>query len=914
VIAGDETGPCPTAEAIEEIDKARLRLEMRAGLNCESRCSLSGEIPCIANDLCPTSPATGIAEACTAGASNRPFDMGSIGFPGPFCEAGIGRPLRTSGDIADCVEALTASAGEALADVVLGDPAPVAISQAAFVCQRTIAKRTRRLATTIQRAHTACRNDILRGILLANPADCAVVDPRVGVRTADAEARLLAGIAETCTNASVTQLNLCGAGIGAITSAAAAAECLVDAAYEIAYSLSPPSSRMYSTVSLLEAAYPPEPACGDGAINRHADAFQPLGEECDGDDDAACPGACIPPGDVFECSCGDRRRMRFFTHSAATDIDQGWTGGADDTTVPDDSGFVIDLDDCECSEMDGATCTGSAPDPVCTVSGAHRPRCSWDGPSAPRCDARGNGNFLDEDRDCWVCDAFSANAGDACGGESDCDAICYDPDDVAGAACPGGQGDCADGEICRGRCDRGQICIKHALAPPSPVAAGGSSICIVQEFREDTIGTTDVVTGEHAIQQRTRVSIYFAVTLSVPCPICGGFCEGGYFEGDACLGSCEASGDACRFDTDCAPEERCTSTSTDCPESQCNLSLVCRGGANDGAPCRVQGETPFHGAVSSDCPPSVGNNITGAGVVADYLPATSEPQSLASLLPCTAPGYELFDCPCPDDGGRRTQPNSCAPACNAGSELGVGCANGGNASGRFTVCAAGFNIGRACDEDADCPGSACSVNPTHCVGDPDFEQVLCATNIDCGVGVCTDACPSGRCVPLCLPTLDDAEEGECSGGPAVYHCSGALDGFRTCDASQATAGCDAICETSLTPCDERSDCPPDEACVGSCERRRSCEAGSDGMLGTVDDWVSAGDCIADLPTCPLEPLAAEGGDVFNSKGSPSSPRSVAVLCLGRTSSTAVNAVVGVGGPGRVRREGSYLTNGFTVLD
>jgi len=38
------------------------------------------------------------------------------------------------------------------------------------------------------------------------------------------------------------------------------------------------------------------PVCGDNSVN------QP-GEECDGTDDAACPGLCLPPGDPNECTC-----------------------------------------------------------------------------------------------------------------------------------------------------------------------------------------------------------------------------------------------------------------------------------------------------------------------------------------------------------------------------------------------------------------------------------------------------------------------------------------------------------------------------------------------------------------------------------------------------------------------------------
>jgi len=45
---------------------------------------------------------------------------------------------------------------------------------------------------------------------------------------------------------------------------------------------------------------------------------------------------------------------------------------------------------------------------------------------------------------------------------------------------------------------------------------------------------------------------------------------------------------------------------------------------------------------------------------------------LPFTVPCTAPGFELFDCPCPDNGGTLTRPNACAAACDAGAELGQG--------------------------------------------------------------------------------------------------------------------------------------------------------------------------------------------------------------------------------------------------
>jgi hypothetical protein len=911
--AGTSVGPCPGAAGETAIAPVLERMQRRAGAYCESTCSLSGAVRCVADAMCPPLPMIGAAESCTAGTANRPFDMGRIGFPGPFCPEEIGRDITGSDDIADCVHGLTIRASIALAEAVFGDPPVPALRGSTLACQRAIASRTRRLAVVADRVLTACRNSIVSGTRKANPADCPRIDSTFVSRTALLENKLAAAVDAACSAEDILALDLCGAGRGGITTKEEALACLTTAAREIVASEAAPDHRAFSRTTLLDAAYPPAPRCGDGRVNQLTGPFLPLGEECDGTDDAACPGACIPPGDLFECSCADRPRLQLLVESARTDLDQGWTGSALDATLPEGSGFVMELSACDCTEMDGAACTGSSVDPVCTVAAQHMPRCSWDSANAPRCDARGNGNLLDEDKDCWMCDDWSLNAGAACSDESQCAPRCYDADGEPANPCPRGQTDCDGNQVCRGRCDRQHRCLATALAPPSPVANGGSPICLTQFAREDLTGTTNVVTGEHAFTQRTRVYIHLGLALTVPCPVCGGLCEGGAFPGDVCTGTCSTTRSSCRFDDDCPAGEFCSSSSPDCPGGACNLALICRGGASDGQPCRIQSETRFHGTVSGDCPPSIGTNISGNGLLVDYAPATSEPSRLSAPVPCTAPGYELFDCPCPDDGGRKTQPNACAPACNAGPELGMGCADGNNATGRFTTCAGGLNAGRACDANSDCPGSSCSTNPRHCTGDQAFLRVACQNDGDCGVGSCVNACPGGRCVPLCMPRDDDPEEGICAAGPPVYRCDGPLDAFRTCGRSEAEGSCDAVCEKSLTPCTAAAQCPPGEACIGSCVHARSCEAGYDGVLGTTDDLVGAGVCVEKPGVCPLDPIEAEGGDVWNGRGGPSQPLSVATFCLGRTNAPAVNTVVGVGGPGRLRRAGRYATNGFSGL-
>jgi hypothetical protein len=104
-----------------------------------------------------------------------------------------------------------------------------------------------------------------------------------------------------------------------------------------------------------------------------------------------------------------------------------------------------------------------------------------------------------------------------------------------------------------------------------------------------------------------------------------------------------------------------------------------------------------------------------------------------------------------------------------------------------------------------------------------------------------------------------------------------------------------------------------ESCVGPCENARGCAAGDDGVLGSVDDIAGGGVCVEDTRTCTLDPVEAEGGDIFNGRGNPDHPYSVATFCLGRTNNPGVNSIVGIGGPGRLRRAGTYVTNGFAAL-
>jgi len=912
-IAGSVVGACPNAANSMKIAAVGGKLVAAAVKSCKSICAVSQDVECISDGLCPPL-AGGFAESCSAGAANRPFDIRTIGFPGPHCEAIVGGPMRDPADIGECSRGVSENVAGTLIDALYGSVTnSTGVSSEAAACLSAASKATQKLAITTAKMVGKCRASINKGKTTGDPKNCATRDAKAAAKIAVAEASLRDTVEATCSAGALAELDLCGMGIGAVDSVAVAQECLVVLGREIADTGDVPVERLFSPVSIVEAAYPPRPVCGDGMINQLPQPFLLLGEECDGDDDAACPGACLPPGDLFECTCGDRPRVRAFADATLTDSDAGWTGNSHNQGNADQSGFIVDLTNCDCDGFTGADCTGSSSDPVCDVIGFTLPFCSWDTTHTIRCDDVGNHDNKDRDSDCKICDSFSVNAGASCADGTDCQAQCYDGAGAATGPCTK-QGDCGAGETCRGRCDETQTCIVTNAGGPFPVAAAGAAVCNVQKFRTGITGTRNLVTGENEMTFQMYSITHLGERTSRPCPVCGGFCVGGPQDLEICEGRCETSGDPCRFDSECpGVDEKCSDQSPDCPGGFCQLELICgtEPGSNEavnGVPCRIEFESPYFGTPSSDCPPSAGRNIGGEGFLVKHQPTGSEPKVLPFAVPCTATGFELFDCPCPSDGGQPTKPNACTPACDAvGPDFGVGCADG-NSGGQGTRCTGGTNNGKLCDENSDCPGGSCSNNPQHCTGDPSFERFTCTTNADCGSGVCGDACPGGRCVPLCVPEPGDPEDGVCAAGPSLYTCENPAFGFVNCTKAAAEAGCAATCSVSATPCDSINDCPNGEICQGDCDRAQDCEAGADGAIGTQDDLEGAGSCVAQDRGCNLDPIAIEGGDIFNGRGDNTNYLRASIWCFTKTLNAGINATSGFGGPGVIRERGLNVLN------
>lgn len=889
-IAGKGSLPCPSVADAVKIQKAIDKAISAGEKSCASTCSVSG-VPCVTDRTCP--PNLGSVELCTGGVKGIRFDIDNIGFPGPFCESAVflNRPIDTGADLGECAGLLASATSTNAINAVYGNITSASlISTTAAKCLATASKAVAKLVSTAAKGILKCRDAVNKGGAGIALTACATDDAKLAAKIAKAETKLSVLMGKKCIDDDIAELELCN---GTATTIAEAVACLTAGAREVAESGLQSAERSFSPVSLVEAAYPPTPSCGDGVANQVQNAFQLLGEECDGDDDSACPGECGAAGDIFQCTCLNIPRARSFADASTSDLDNGWTGKNHNSNIMHGAGFFTERQNCDCDAFDttitcsggarttvcttnadcelidegtctlrSTTCTGSSSDQICDTPGDTLPVCAFNPSATVSCDQFGNFNGENTDGDCTYCDAFNTNPFTSCTDPSDCQAQCYDALGTPVGLCAQ-QSDCGAGERCQGTCLASE-CLILPNGAPIPLSAGGTAVCVITTFVADSVGTQDIVTGDAAVFIDQNSKVHLGLTNQVPCPVCGGFCSSGDRVGDICEGTCSTSGDDCRFDTDCPSGETCTDVSAACPNGVCNLSLICGGGGlgglNNGLGCRIEAASDVFGTVSSDCPPD--NNISGKGLAIKFFPSTTGETAHANIEPCEALGAENYQCPCVGGGvpGRPVAPNDCTAVCNAGPEFGTPCGFGtDNKNGFSTVCVGGSNPGTNCQTDAHCNGGTCSGNPTHCVGeiDPEFAFDICTTNADCNIGTCENACPSGRCTQLCLPETDpffgalggtDPTEGLCVVRD-LFHCSGEKFQFLTCTRADAEAGCNATCSTSGTPCNEHSQCPSGETCTGDCDVARLCGAGSDNVLGNANDQPGGGICVVDKTAC-----------------------------------------------------------------
>ncbi|HYC00725.1 MAG TPA: hypothetical protein VEC57_16450 [Candidatus Limnocylindrales bacterium] len=950
----DDDDACATLsqKSIDKLSSAEAKMIASVAKACRSVCSISTDKPCINDVTCP--PNNDNAERCSGNGGTNRFNVSKLGFPGPYCgsilEEALGRrSLQLPTDIGLCTADLTERLADDVVENLYGDLDETSgVSADAQKCLSAISKATSKALGKVHAAAARCRNSRQAnpvcdggsndGEACANDSGCpgggscgldpddCLADATVAAALQKERDTLSGAIAKSCTDGHIVELEgLCSSGGTIPADVSDAQDCVYEMVLEVAAQQFGPYKHVYTTFGMTDVSHPASAFgyCGDGLVDQERNESNRIGEECDGDNDDACGGAaCLPPGDLFECTCDNVSRYRMVVDGEAVDSDAGWTGDSHDATHNDGFGYTADLTDCDCSSFDQATCVGSSTDPVCNFSADIGPRCTNNRSSEETCDEIGDGDGEPEDADCFVCDDNSLNPGTYCADEDEnadetvCLSQCFS--DATGLPVDpvqpcNRQSDCDDGETCKGRCDDTPTCDAELEGTPLPQVAAAISVCIGLEYTSDLTGTKNMVTGESELFYTSRSVVHLGEDTTRPCPICAGSCVGGDNDGLSCFGRCNASGDECLLDSDCTGpgDSECMEAADDCPSGSCSLDLRCSSGDNAGRFCRPMSTTPL-GIVSADCPPSQSSNLSGVGVQQPFGAVTTEPVSFPAGSACSDPAWSNFTCPCPDGGSAtKTKPNICAATCDSGVNEGQACAVVSNGSGTMTKCAGGTEAGAVCDEDADCAGGGtCSANPTQCtaggsstLGTPCTTNSQCDTSSGSGDGVCGDACPGGRCLPLCYPqgqcvggtraglecaqdkectgggacVVNDSEDGLCANGPMKWRCTGA--GFTT------------------LPCslfDEHT--------------QKGCEAGADGVLGNDDDIVGAGFCERRPLDCYVNNGAAEGWDTLNGGGDASQVKLVSTFCTPPASNPAVNSISGFGGPSRTRRVGQGYVN------
>jgi len=240
-------------------------------------------------------------EACIESATDNAIHGSCTGGSnaGESCDAI--RDCPDSGPGASCAGLLSAEYDDSLA---------VPLPAASRGCQTALAHASSKFLVRSLKAIHQCRRDLhdcrvddvgvatckIVGVL---PSACATDDPTTAAAIAKARDSARARIEGKCDDAIVNMLKACEPDQ---TTASGAASC------ELA-------SHQAFAARFLAIEFPAlrmPPSCGNGVVDTSS-------EECDGDDDAACPGQCGVANGFFPCLCqgvSQQARQRVIEHDA----------------------------------------------------------------------------------------------------------------------------------------------------------------------------------------------------------------------------------------------------------------------------------------------------------------------------------------------------------------------------------------------------------------------------------------------------------------------------------------------------------------------------------------------------------------------------------------------------------------------
>ena len=391
---------------------------------------------------------------------------------------------------------------------------------------------------------------------------------------------------------------------------------------------------------------------------------------------------------------------------------------------------------------------------------------------------------------------------------------------------------CVDDQDCApaGSCER-------MPAPPIPLAATGTPICVTSLLAGDATGTLDPADGHSDVSMSMRWRVHLGITLEAPCPRCG------------------APGD----------------------DPQPGQTFVCdgQGSPNDGQSCTVDAVHPLFGGTSFDCPPHAGANVSVSGVAVLGRRVTTRTATQQAVLPCAFPLSQAHPdsvaAVCMDDFSQ----------CSTNSDC-LRCTNDLSPCGGNTDCAVGASCAAAPDQPVSC-GVYCHCG--YCDQDPDAP---CFTDDDCSAGQ-SCAPGAGGSEPMQQVQHNGCANLIC-GETALEECcsdSGCMN--STVFGTTALVG-----QCSLAPYRE---CANDSQCSvtgsGVCEfAPRECFGGRIQRTGRSSAPGLA--CIDDAgtPACTTNADCSSG----ECSGVCASPTYVALSCMPPTASAAVNAAFGIPGP------------------
>jgi hypothetical protein len=402
------------------------------------------------------------------------------------------------------------------------------------------------------------------------------------------------------------------------------------------------------------------------------------GEACDA---SASPAGWAQCGSTFtctacNCACPSTVTFAGDATDAATVLDTGWTGISHRAPAITNSEVTVAL----------SCAPSSRPCGVCTVTG-------------PIANPNAGAGQIDNRR-CT----------------NDTSIRC-----TADAPCLGGGGTC-----------------QYFFGSALPLAAGGVTTCVVNQFNGLVTGTANVETGDAANSANLTSRVYNGIAIDNPCARC---------VGDATINDGLQGG-------------------------------TCDSGTRSGLACDANGTVPGRpdfGSTSLDCPLASGALI--ATLPIDLTNATSAvTKTLTAFSPgCSgAPGEKCLCGTCNNLNAEPCEANADCP--DPAGPTGPIC-NGNR-------CLGGTNAGAPCTLDSACPGGGLCNKP----GEPTKPSACLDNTLTPGVLDCSDTAP-----------VDG--EGECTSGPVTQTCSVASGhGQRGCTTDANCGGDPGSCESDNRRC------------------------------------------------------------------------------------------------------------------